>query len=230
MNIFFNGCSYSWGDELSPTERSKRRFSKLVCEHYNAFEFNISFKGNSNDAITRTTMEWFRKNEQTKVDLAVIQWTVISRFEGYDGEGNKQYRHVTIQNDKYKNFYANYYHPQLGVDNAFKNAYLLEQFFISKGIPYVFMWHDCFLEWKERKMELNGIRWKEYDTIDPMMDYPCVWRTLLKKQEYNFIRAEKDQHKRALLINPDDFFKGGGHPNIQGHQKLAQFIIDNFKK
>ena len=89
MHIFFNGCSLSWGDELE--NKLEDRFSTLVANHYQANHVNISDCGRSNDAIARTTMEWFAAGFKT--DLAIIQWSVISRFDGYDNL-NKKYIHV----------------------------------------------------------------------------------------------------------------------------------------
>ena len=218
MHIFFNGCSYTWGDELE--NREEERYSRVVSTHYNAQETNIAANGNSNDAIARTTMEWFAQGNTC--DLAVIQWTVISRFETY----KKEYIPVTVQNNRFKSFYADYYEDKVGVDSAFKNAYLLEQFFISRGIKYVFLWHDCFIDWSLRIERNNkGESWKEYDKFDTMLDTPCVWRDLLNKKEFNFMRADLEHEDRSILKFETDFVTSKGHPNPQGHQKIAQRII-----
>lgn len=220
MHIFFNGCSYTWGDELE--NREEERYSRVVSTHYNAKETNIAANGNSNDAIARTTMEWFAQGNTC--DLAVIQWTVISRFETY----KKRYIPVVVQDNTFKSFYADYYEDQVGVNAAFKNAYLLEQFFISKGIKYVFLWHDCYNKWTMRIEKNNrGESWKEWDKHDIMMEIPCVWRDMLVKKELNFIRADRAEEDRCILKYDTDFVSSHGHPNPQGHQKIAQRVINN---
>jgi len=109
MKIFFNGCSFTWGDELE--NNLEERFSTLVANHYQAEHVNISDCGQSNDAIARTTMEWFADGNTT--DLAVIQWTIISRFEGYD-DSKKKYIHITAdRKSKWDHFYRKYYYRSI---------------------------------------------------------------------------------------------------------------------
>jgi hypothetical protein len=220
MQIFFNGCSYTWGDELD--NRLKERYSRIVSTHFNAREINIARNGVSNDRISRTTMEWFARGNTC--DLAVIQWTVISRFESYNGS----YIPVVVQDNTFKSFYADYYDDQIGVNSTFKNAYLLEQFFISKKIKYIFLWHDCYNRWTMRIERNNaGETWKEWDKHDIMLATPCVWRDLLVKNKFNFIRADPAEKDRCILNNETDYVSSKGHPNPQGHQKIAQRIIDS---
>lgn len=218
MHIFFNGCSYTWGDELE--NREEERYSRVVSTHYNAQETNIAANGNSNDAIARTTMEWFAQGNTC--DLAVIQWTVISRFETY----KDQYVSVTVQNNNFKSFYADYYEDKVGVDAAFKNAYLLEQFFISRGIKYIFLWHDCFVNWsKTIEKEDKDERWQDYGFFVTILDTPCVWRDLLTNKNFSFMRANLANEHKSILTFDIDFVASQAHPNPQGHQKIAQRII-----
>ena len=51
MKILYNGCSITWGDEL--TDRENQRYSRLVSNHYNAEEVNLASNGISNDRIVR---------------------------------------------------------------------------------------------------------------------------------------------------------------------------------
>jgi hypothetical protein len=200
MHIFYNGCSYTWGDELQNKEQE--RYGTLVSNHYNASHVNISERGRSNDAIARTTMEWFINGNTC--DLAIIQWTVISRIDGYDPL-RKQYIFVTTQTQtKWAEYYKKYYHDQLGVDTLFKNYYILEQFFIQKNIPYFFLFHDC---WNDTIFTLDS-----------------VWKNLIIKKDFHVIKGN-DYHKTIL---DEIHFEGTkGHPNSLGHQSIANYIIDN---
>lgn len=206
MNILFNGCSYTWGDELE--HREQDRFSTLVSNHYNADHANISYCGHSNDAITRTTMEWFVAGNTC--DLAIIQWTVISRIDGYDTD--KKYYCVTTQTKyKWQEYYKKYYHDQLGVDTLFKNYYLLEQFFIQRNIPYFFLLHDC------------------YDNV--IYEKDSVWKNLIINKNFNIIRGNI-KHTQTILNNSsidNIHFQGNdkGHPNSIGHRAIADYIINN---
>ena len=203
MHILFNGCSLTWGDELK--NRLEERYSTLVSNYYQAEHVNLSDCGRSNDAITRTTMQWFADGNTT--DLAIIQWSIISRFEGYD-DLNKRYIHVTVdKKSKWDAYYKQYYYDQLGIDCLYKNYYLLEQYFIKNNIKYFFMFHDC---------------WNQF------MDIDSVWKHFIIKKDFHFLRGNLSQ--QTILKNPlidNCHFKGtnGGHPNNLGHQAIANYVI-----
>jgi len=200
MHILFNGCSYTYGDELEHLERD--RFSTLISNHYKSSHSNISMHGVSNDAITRTTMEWFATGNTC--DLAIIQWTVISRIEGCDPEGN--YTCVTTQTPyKWQEFYRKYYHNQLGVDTLFKNYYLLENFFIQNNIPYLFLIHDC---WD------NTIK-----------NTKSVWKDFIVKKDFHILRGNLCD-KETILDVDIHIRPNKGHPNPLGHRTIADYVID----
>jgi len=201
MHILYNGCSYTWGDELK--DREQERFSALVSNHYNASHINISECGRGNDAIARTTMEWFVGGNTC--DLAIIQWASISRMDGYDPQKQKYFCVTPKCKSKWDEYYKKYYHDQLGVDALFKNYYLLEQFFIQKNIPYFFLIHDC---WDDIIFNLNSI-----------------WKTLIIKKELHIIKGH-DRHKK-ILDKKLHFDGTKGHPSSSGHQAIANYIIDN---
>jgi hypothetical protein len=204
MHILFNGDSYTWGDEL--LYRLRDRFSNIVSKHYNATSNNISICGNSNDAIARTTMEWFAHNQ--KCDLAVIQFAPMSRFEGWNPD-KKKYYHVTIQKSSgWDEFYKEFYQEKLAADNLFKNYFLLEQFFIARKIKYVFMLHDA---WDRHLVESSNI-----------------WKSMLVQKPVYYIRGH-DFIDRVIIPEKDKnelIVSNGNHPNELGHQKIAQHIID----
>lgn len=87
MKIYFDGCSWTFGDEL---EERSQRFSSIVCQKLDAEEYNISKCGSSNDRIVRQLLV---ENDITDYDLAVIQMTIPSRTEYHD----TKWRGVHIQ-------------------------------------------------------------------------------------------------------------------------------------
>lgn len=214
MRILFNGCSYTYGFELE--NRLQDRFSRLVANHYNAEEFNISWSGRSNDAICRTTMDWFAAGHTC--DIAVIQWSVLARIEGYDEKDNHKdqnnYVHVTLQTPKnWGDYYADFYHAQLGIDTLFKNQYILEQFFIQRNIKYIFLMHDC---------------WFDY-----VFDLDSVWKKFLVEKDYHIIRGGEEHQDKVILTNPRinniHFETKHGHPSVAGHRALADYIINRIQ-
>lgn len=77
MKFYFNGDSWTKGAELENFE--EERFSKLICDHYNAEETNLAYSGKSNEAMIREIYL-----DQPEPDLAFIQLTFPLRTEYYD--------------------------------------------------------------------------------------------------------------------------------------------------
>ena len=78
MKIYFDGCSWTKGEELENQE--EERFSKLICNELGAEETNLAIKGGSNDRIIRNLLV---ENNIEEYDLAVIQMTFPARTEYY---------------------------------------------------------------------------------------------------------------------------------------------------
>tara|TARA_B100000945_G_scaffold141379_1_gene113297 strand:+ start:277 stop:882 length:606 start_codon:yes stop_codon:yes gene_type:complete len=81
MKIYFDGCSWTCGEELENPE--EERFSKLLCDELGAEETNLSIRGGSNDRIVRNLLV---ENNIEDYDLAVIQMTLPVRTEYYDNK------------------------------------------------------------------------------------------------------------------------------------------------
>ena len=74
--ILFDGCSWTWGDELE--DKEAHRFSQLLSNMVNMDHVNIAEPLKSNNSILRTTLEYCEKNT---VDIAIIQFSCTSRTE-----------------------------------------------------------------------------------------------------------------------------------------------------
>ena len=86
MRIYFDGCSWTRGEELSHPEQE--RFSKLICDEFEASEMNYSINGGSNDRIVRNLLV---ENNIEDYDLAVIQMTFPVRTEYYNDQLTREY-------------------------------------------------------------------------------------------------------------------------------------------
>ena len=78
MKIYFDGCSWTKGEELENQE--EERYSKLICDELGAEETNLAIKGGSNDRIVRNLLV---ENQIEQYDLAIIQMTLPVRTEYY---------------------------------------------------------------------------------------------------------------------------------------------------
>lgn len=92
--ILFNGCSFTYGDELKDSENTC--FAALAGKKLNQDFKNLGTPGGSNHRIVRTTFA----NLDENIKAAVIQWTSPTRFEHFAQdslETNDGYRKVTLQ-------------------------------------------------------------------------------------------------------------------------------------
>ena len=203
--ILFDGCSWTWGDELE--NREKDRFSTLVSDHIGKNHTNISERGKSNDGILRTTIEYCENNT---VDLAIIQFTKISRREILDSKGERYIRiNVGNRNDASVLYFENLNTNADDIANFYKNKFLLEHFFKVRGIPYYFV---CLNQKKDLLYKRKPSSWQKMSDTKPVTSL----YTLFGGNKYdgtpyfNYPHAER-----------------GGHPNIKGHQKIAEHILQN---
>ena len=82
MILYTNGCSFTWGDELS---NRNSRYASLLANKLNCELVDNSMCGSSNERILRTTFDYL---QDPKTDLenliVVIGWSGISRTEIYN--------------------------------------------------------------------------------------------------------------------------------------------------
>mgnify|MGYP001197364845 FL=1 len=89
MEIYFDGCSRTYGGELEEEHRESQRFSRVFCEKIGARDHNKSQPGASNERILRNL---FVENNICEYDFAVIQMSYPSRTEYYDMLKSKFYQ------------------------------------------------------------------------------------------------------------------------------------------
>tara|TARA_B100001113_G_scaffold87900_1_gene70233 strand:- start:690 stop:1331 length:642 start_codon:yes stop_codon:yes gene_type:complete len=210
--ILFDGCSWTYGDELANPEEN--RFSTLIGKPH----INLGQCGKSNDGILRTTIEYCEKNE---VDIAVIQFTAYSRTE-FRCERTDDYYYFSVGGmtkgkspvkEMSKIYYEHLHNTNLHIANYHKNKFLLENYFKLKGIKHYFVN-------LERYIDLEGTK------------TPSSWYNIMDKTPVvSLRRLIGDRHKV-----PENYCQGryknddkhsGGHPNEKGHRIIADHISEN---
>jgi len=81
MKIYFNGCSFTYGDELSDPNKSS--WPTLVANKLQADFLNDAVSGGTNQRTVYKTL--CNKNQY---DYFVIAWTSYSRFTEYNPVDN----------------------------------------------------------------------------------------------------------------------------------------------
>jgi len=234
-NILFNGCSWTYGSELEGLNKDKEhqrthRFSHLVAENLGMTYDNISYGGISNDWIVEKTIEWF--NAGNTCDIAIIQFTSASRTIFYDdGDNNKEYsfftaflspdgvkvypEHISL---KCRLYYKTFYSNMLGEQNLYKNIFLLENYFTSNNIKFVFITMD-------RNHNHNSkSNWKNFCNTEDIKNIRDIIG-VKNNHGLDYLRNEnycKDLTKRNIFL-------AGAHPSEIGHQKIADYIITEIK-
>ena len=199
MKIVFAGCSYTAGGELENPE--EERFSRLVCNKLNAEEINVSRCGCSNDLILHNFLK------QPKPDVAVIQWTAISRWQIWDN-GKDDWETLNV-NKKYRlqwnaiRYYRHVYTDQHGIENYWKNVYLAEQYCKDNDIKLIMMDMD-----KNRKI---------------IVDYVSPYQSLVKSKIPSIIKGIIPRLKQKT---PEwyEYYMEGKHPSPKGHQMIADYL------
>ena len=203
MKIYFDGCSWTKGEELENQE--EERYSKLICDELGAEETNLAIKGGSNDRIVRNLLV---ENHIEEYDLAVIQMTLPVRTEYYmirKGEYyDKCWRRVNPSNN-----YSRWLH---GLDGDIRK--LGEKFSDHSDFWkywYMNITNKKFFDVKE-KIHYETI--KSYCETKGVPLIICSINTW-SKLKFDFVLTVDNNTKCKM-----------GHPNKLGHQLIAEAMLD----
>ena len=246
MKLFANGCSFTFGGGLynsheladggmTPYSQNEENLQRLqvtwpgvLKEHIGAESVvNYALSGGSNARITRTTLDYFydllHKGEDLSQYTAVIQWTELARTEFvidrhwfYFGPGGAATdigvgetpqppcKAEFYVDNYYKTYYKVLQSDQQDVSNFVTQTTALGNFFKTHNVRYVFCMHvDCFLY-------ANKI--KKIDQTKSLLNREFNWLNgSMQDSVLTHFLSEGDQ------VSPDDT-----HPNIHGHQRIAE--------
>ena len=127
MKIYFDGDSFTRGCEL--LNYTESRFSRLISDHYNAEECNFAVNGSGNSTIARRLIV---ENNIKRYDLAIIQMSLPSRSEYYNGSEYKRLH--KLAREYYK---INVYHDQFGKDYEYLYYKAIKDHCKLRNIPLV---------------------------------------------------------------------------------------------
>lgn len=203
MKLYFDGCSWTKGEELE--NREEERYSRLVCKELGAEETNLAVCGGSNDRIVRNLLI---ENNIEEYDLAIIQMTFPARTEYYyDGEKVKKDRWIRI-NPKYN--YSNWLYKRKGSISRLN----------EKFIDYSAFWVDYYKHVMNQKYfdTKESIHYKTISNHCKVHNVPLILTTINRWTKLEFDL----QLDHGILRKIDKHHYG--HPTKEGHQKIAQLI------
>ena len=202
--ILFDGCSYTYGDELENPE--KDAFPHLVARmgHGDGAKprnyKSLGECGKSNDGILRTTLSFCEKNP---VSIAVIQFTKFSRREVMRDWSIDKYLNLHPKNeDEFsRDYYKNVHTLNDDVANYHKNKFLLENYFNKKNIRYFFL----------NLQKMGMIRGYT----------PSSWSYMASKEPV----INMKEILGGMAHKPENYVIG--HPNKRGHELIAKCVYEN---
>tara|TARA_S200002703_G_C3744554_1_gene229059 strand:- start:123 stop:791 length:669 start_codon:yes stop_codon:yes gene_type:complete len=215
MKIVFAGCSFTWGFELENPE--EQRFSRLVCNKLEAEEINVSHPGYSNDLLLHKFLKYCTSTEGGNPDIAVIQWTQISRWQMWD-DSQDDWETLNI-NKKYKlqwnavRYYRHVYTEHCGIENYWKNVYLAEQYCKDNNIKLIMM----------------DMNYKK-----PTVDYVSPYQSLCEigkspSKMPSIQRGIVPYSKSMTPAERQEYWMELKHPSPKGHQLIADYVEEQIQ-
>ena len=198
MKIYFDGCSWTKGEELENQE--EERYSRLICNKLGAEETNLGIGGGSNDRIIRNLIV---ENNIEEYDHAVIQMTLPARTEYWDGNSK------WIKINPCFNFSNWLFQKEGRIDNL-SNKFRHHSDFWTYYYKMIF---NVYYSHVKEKIQ--------YETIKSYCKSKGVPLTICSinewtKLDFDYIMKMKRRHRAKM-----------GHPNKMGHQIIAKTILDN---
>ena len=212
MRIYFDGCSWTKGEELE--NQKEERFSRLVANHFDAEEYNIAINGGSNDRIIRNLII---ENNIENYDFAVIQMTYPARTEYWDGKW------VRVSGKDQYNRWLYRYTPSLKLskDKGIKKE-KLEEKFREKFKNHKEFWVYYYTHVAEQKYFENKEK-IQYETIKSYCKSKNVPLLLCSINNWSKLDFDVSMNTRDLKKHFYD------HPTKEGHQVIANKIMKYIK-
>jgi len=238
MKIVFAGCSFTWGAELK--NREEQRYSRLVCNKLGAEEINVSRYGYSNDLLLHKFLKYCTSTEGGKPDIAVIQWTQMSRWQKWNDSQN-DWEPLTIQmagiqmagkkatpmnGDAYTNqrrwnafrYYRHVYTDQHAIENYWKNVYLAKQYCKDNDIKLIMM----------DKSDIT----RQTRSIDYVSPYQSLWEIgkSPNKNKFAFIFGDIVPFSKSMTpAERQEYWMERQHPTPKGHQMIADYVEEQIQ-
>lgn len=205
MKIYFNGCSFTYGDELSvPSEQS---WPSLIAKYKNIEFLNDAVSGGTNQ---RTVYKILLNNDQ--FDFFVIAWTHYARFTEYNPVDNFEINFTPSLN----------LDPKLHYSDDLKNNY---KKYKDYGTMYYTHWYNDlfqFKQWLQQIILLQSffkLHRKKYIMVNTFDNNLNQW---LQPKE-NFIAATKNLISFFDYLSDDIILKE--HQDIQNMIKLIDTTV-----
>lgn len=246
MRLYFNGCSFTFGDELTNPE--KNAYPVLVAHELNSTFLNDAVSGGTNQRTVYKTIQ-----EIDNFDVFFIAWTSYSRFTEYNPVDNFEINFnpnlnlnaslhysndLKINYSKYKNYgelyYKHWYNELYEFKKWLQEIILLQSFLDSQGKKYMMI----------NTVDNNLSSW-----LQPKNKFLKSIKHLIDFFDYldnsQLIQEHHKMQNLVALINKKTFLGWnewnmqklkpmfpcgvGGHFLESGHEEIAKKVINFYK-
>jgi len=247
MKLYFNGCSFTYGDELKNPQETA--WPSLVAKQLNYKFTNDAVSGGTNDRTVYKTIQ-----NVHNYDYFFIAWTWYTRFTEYNPIDNFEINFnprlnldvsghysndLKLNYSKFKDYgelyYKHWYNDLFEFKKWLQQIILLQSFFKQKNKPFL------MLNTSHNNLSL----W-----LQPQDTFIVATRHLIDFFEHANDRQLLDEHKhiqnlnsmidRSTFIDWSDwsitslkstYASGpGGHILEDGHQAVANKVIEYYNK
>lgn len=247
MNLYFNGCSFTHGDELeNPQQHS---WPTLVSSRLNCDFLNDAVTGGTNDRIVYKTLLNLKK-----YDFFIIAWTSYSRFTEYNPVDNFEinfnpqlntnaalHRSDDLKKNypKYKTYgetyYKHWYNDLFEFKKWLQQIILLQSFFKQNNKPFIMLntMKNNISSWSQPQENFipavrHLIDFFDYIDDDQLLAEHLQIQDLLSMIDKSTFIAWGDWDIKELTsVYPTG---PGGHILEDGHRAVADIVLDHYNK
>jgi hypothetical protein len=233
MKLYFNGCSWTYGDDLdSPATQAWPSIlaNSLGCEF-----LNDAVGGNANDHIIYRTIK-----NASQFDKIYIAWTYIERFTRYRLDNNYVVNFNSELNNRLygndstfvnygKMHYAVWYNDLYSFKLWLQNIILLQRYLESLNKPYVMVNSDNNLidrwtsAWPKFVSSVQSLLCFDLMSDDQLYQEHQEIQTLLSQINFDHYIG----WNTWWLIKDPFATSATGHYLSSGHEHIAKYILEH---
>jgi len=233
MKLYFNGCSHTWGDDLSNPD--SQAWPSLIAKQLDCEWLNHSISGGTNDRIMYQTI----KNIHD-FDKFYIAWTYVTRFTRYRSDNNYEVnfnpglKHSLYgSSHEFKNYsqlhYAFWHNELYAFKIWLQNIILLQRLFESENKSYIMINANhnnldrWIVPWQNFNYGVKSLLCFDLMNDQQLYDEHVEIQNLIQKINFKKFIGWGSWCITDLAQN----YPVGvtGHLLVQGHQAIANYIL-----
>lgn len=238
--LYVSGCSYTYGIGIDPDYLQEKRWASLLGRKLNLDVLNSACPGSSNFRITRHTFKDILTREKLP-ELGIIMWSDPPRQEFFRPPENEygwlDLAQVTPQGvngiksfyhkDAFESFFTFINTEERALVQTLNHMLSVEMLFKAHNIPVIHLHFKSNLNRYYRHLFLKHGDTKEgtYANLISHVRELVSYFERTNKHVFGFTRDESFQ--KLMQENKIETSKISlGHPEEQGHFKMAEWLYD----